>query len=152
MNPTHDDNRLTEKYGQQDLTDSKHDQELLKGDEATIDLPDVTDIPGQENVHPPHLSEYADTTASSADEEADDLFDDEAESDDSNVSAIEKRMLKEGAEQTPNDEEAEDVKNAALDDIDNDGSLLEEKGLEDDMFGEDLDLPQDEETTEEESE
>src|SRR3978361_1164074 len=40
----------------------------------TIDLPEVKDIPGQENVKPPRLSEYGDTTASSAGEEGDKIF------------------------------------------------------------------------------
>ncbi len=151
MNPTHDDNILAEKFAQQDLPDSNHDKELLKGDEATIDLPDVADIPGQENIHVPKMNEYADTTAASDDEEGKNIFGDEDENDDSNVSDEERKLLDESANQTPNDEEAEDVKNAALDDMDNDGELLEEKGLEDDEFGEDLDLPENEETTEEES-
>ncbi|HZH95418.1 MAG TPA: hypothetical protein VEY06_06010, partial [Flavisolibacter sp.] len=38
-----------------DLSDSKHDQERLRPDEATIDLPDVKDIPGQEFVQVPPL-------------------------------------------------------------------------------------------------
>lgn len=54
---------------QDDLTDSPSDQERLKPEKATIDLPGVSDIPGQEHVHIPPLGELADTTASSADEE-----------------------------------------------------------------------------------
>lgn len=59
-----------------DLQDSKRDQERLKPDETTIDLPDVKDIPGQEFIHPPALGELADTTISSADEEGEGLFSD----------------------------------------------------------------------------
>ncbi len=59
-----------------DLHDSKRDQERLKPDETTIDLPDVKDIPGQEFIHPPALGELADTTISSADEEGEGLFND----------------------------------------------------------------------------
>jgi hypothetical protein len=36
-----------------DLPDSPRDEEKLKNEETTIDLPDVKDIPGQEHVHPP---------------------------------------------------------------------------------------------------
>ena len=52
-----------------DLTDSASDQERLKPEVTTIDLPDVSDIPGQENIHVPPLGELADVTISSDDEE-----------------------------------------------------------------------------------
>ena len=52
-----------------DLTDSPSDQERLKPEMTTIDLPDVSDIPGQENIHVPPLGELADVTISSDDEE-----------------------------------------------------------------------------------
>ena len=52
-----------------DLTDSPSDQERLKPEITTIDLPDVSDIPGQENIHVPPLGELADVTISSDDEE-----------------------------------------------------------------------------------
>jgi len=52
-----------------DLTDSPSDQERLKPEITTIDLPDIEDIPGQENIHVPPLGELADTTISSDDEE-----------------------------------------------------------------------------------
>lgn len=52
-----------------DIQDSPSDVERLKPEITTIDLPDVSDIPGQENVHVPPLGELADTTISSDDEE-----------------------------------------------------------------------------------
>jgi hypothetical protein len=52
-----------------DLTDSASDIERLQPEYTTIDLPDVHDIPGQENIHVPPLGELADTTISSDDEE-----------------------------------------------------------------------------------
>lgn len=52
-----------------DLTDSASDRERLKPEETTIDLPDVSDIPGQEHIHVPPIGELADTTISSDDEE-----------------------------------------------------------------------------------
>jgi hypothetical protein len=57
-----------------DLTDPKKDQEKLKQEVTTIDLPEVQDIPGQENIQVPDMREMQDTTISSADEEADDLL------------------------------------------------------------------------------
>jgi hypothetical protein len=60
-----------------DIADSPRDTERLQGDFAILDLPDVEDIPGQENIHVPPLGMLADTTISSADEEGDGLFDDD---------------------------------------------------------------------------
>lgn len=64
-----------------DLPDSPHDAERLKAEETTIDLPEVKDIPGQEFVHTAPLGMLADTTISSADEEGDGIFDDDATDD-----------------------------------------------------------------------
>lgn len=59
---------------QEDIHDSPRDEERLKPDEATLDLPDVSDIPGQEHVTVLPLGELADDTASSDDEEGDELL------------------------------------------------------------------------------
>lgn len=64
-----------------DLQDPPRDQERLQPEEVVIDLPDVSDIPGQEFVHPPALGELADTTIASDDEEGVGLFDDALETD-----------------------------------------------------------------------
>jgi hypothetical protein len=137
-----------------DITDSKHDQERLQPEETTLNLPDVKDIPGQENIQIPHIKEMADTTISSADEEADYLFDEDETDDDYDVTEEEKILLDKTDESmsTPEDE---DVFNAALDDMDEDGELLNESI---DTTGEDLDVPgsedddADEETGEEDEE
>ena len=47
---------------------------MAKKEKNTIDMPEVSDIPGQEHVRPPRLGELADETASSADEEGDDVL------------------------------------------------------------------------------
>lgn len=65
-----------------DLPDSPHDAERLKPEETIIELPDVKDIPGQEFVHVAPLGELADVTISSADEEGEGLFNDDADNDD----------------------------------------------------------------------
>jgi hypothetical protein len=57
-----------------DLTDSQKEQQKLKQEVTTIDLPEVKDIPGQENILVPDIQEMQDTTISSADEEAEDLL------------------------------------------------------------------------------
>src|ERR1044072_3351118 len=64
-----------------DLPDSEKDIAKLQQDKATIDLPDVKDIPGQENVHVPDLREMADTTIASDDEEGIGVFNDESDED-----------------------------------------------------------------------
>lgn len=60
-----------------DISDSKKDQEKLQQENVTLDLPEVKDIPGQENIKVPDLREMADTTISSDDEEGIGLFGDE---------------------------------------------------------------------------
>jgi len=121
-----------------DIAESPRDKKELEQDSFTIDLPDVKDIPGQENVHPPHLGEYADTTISSAGEEGDDLFDDEEEEEDgSNVTEEEKTLLQRTEDSMSTDED-QDVYNAELDDTDNEGEPLNEKI---NVTGDDLDVP-----------
>ena len=60
-----------------DLSDSPRDAERLQPEETTIDLPDVSDIPGQENITVMPLGELADTTISSDDEEGKGIFGEE---------------------------------------------------------------------------
>ena len=65
-----------------DLPESEDDKKQLEPEEATIDLPEVKDIPGQEHIKVPRMKEFVDTTASSADEEGDELFaEDESDAD-----------------------------------------------------------------------
>jgi hypothetical protein len=63
----------------QDISDSDRDKNRLKPDKATLDLPDVRDIPGQEHVKVPEINEMADTTISSDDEEGIGVFEDDEE-------------------------------------------------------------------------
>jgi hypothetical protein len=52
-----------------DLPDGDRDRELLKGDKAIFELPEVKDIPGQEFIKVMPLGEMGDTTIASDDEE-----------------------------------------------------------------------------------
>lgn len=100
-----------------------------------IKLPDVEDIPGQEHVNPAPLGELADTTASSADEE---LPDEEADiTGDSNVSDDERELLDEAANSDPDYRDERNLRNARLDERDEDGELLNEEEL--DVPGAELD-------------
>ena len=84
-----------------DLPESKRDRELLKPDKATLDLPDVKDIPGQEHVRPLPPGEMADTTISSADEEANKLLDTDEDillDKELNVTSTERDLLQRSSE------------------------------------------------------
>ncbi|HWB26877.1 MAG TPA: hypothetical protein VG738_15445 [Chitinophagaceae bacterium] len=117
-----------------DLKDSPEDAKKLASETATLNLPDVFDIPGQEHIHVPRMAELSDTTISSSDEEGDTLFN---EKDDSDVSDEEKELL-ERTDESMSTPEDEDVFNAELDKRDDDGELLNESI---DTTGEDLDVP-----------
>lgn len=112
-----------------DLAENKKDRDELKSESFTIDLPDVKDIPGQEFIHPLPLGEIADTTISSDDEEGVGILDDEEEaviiSSTSNVSAVEKKVLKAADEDMPTMDD-KNVRIAELDSTDEAGTPLNE--------------------------
>lgn len=123
----------------EDIHDSARDEKYLRGDKATLDLPEVKDIPGQEHVRPPKFKEFADTTISSADEEAKDLldFDEDIPEKNSNVTQEEKNLLEESMISMSTADNV-NLKNASLDSTDDDGDALNE---EDELSGDDLDVP-----------
>ncbi|HEV8283335.1 MAG TPA: hypothetical protein VGQ09_03445 [Chitinophagaceae bacterium] len=122
-----------------DLPDSARDEEKLKNEETTINLPDVKDIPGQEYIHAPNPSEYADTTISSADEEGENVWtDEEITEDSSTVSDMEKRLLDDSANDMPTRDE-QSLRRASLDNTDNEEEPLNE--LASSISGSDLDVP-----------
>jgi hypothetical protein len=130
-----------------DLTDSKRDQERLQPDETTIDLPDVSDIPGQEHVHVPPLGELADTTISSDDEEGKGLFVDDIEDETyirtgttDDEPTDDKIALRRAGEYLPTEDDTR-LQNAALDETDDEGARLNEEGFDRDKTGKDLDVP-----------
>jgi hypothetical protein len=123
-----------------DLPESERDKDLLKPDEATLDLPEVKDIPGQEHVRPLPPGEMADTTISSADEEASELLDTDEDiltDKNLNVTNTERDLLQRSSESmaTLDDEQ---LHAAGLDDTDDDGEKLNEST---DISGNDLDVP-----------
>ncbi len=127
-----------------DLPDSADDKKHLQSEEVILDLPEVKDIPGQEHIHPLPAGEMADTTISSADEEADHLFMDDEELDlenESNVTAEEAELLKRSNESMATEED-EDILRATVDNTDTDGTPLNEKAT---RSGRDLDVPGSEE-------
>ena len=128
---------------------------MAKKDKNTIDLPEVSDIPGQEHIRAPRLGELADSTASSADEEGDDILEDE--DDDlrldgrSNVSKDEKAMLG-SIDRRRDDSEDASLRTGLLDSTDEDGTPLNEKSFgnerNDDLSADDLDVPGEDEADE----
>lgn len=128
-----------------DLADPPQDEAKMQEEEATLDLPEVKDIPGQEHIHVPRMGEYADTTISSDDEEGATVLDDPQDEDiiadkESNVSAEEAALLQEAADHTPGLEE-ERLRATALDSTDEEGEPLNEKGFSNAYSGADLDVP-----------
>ena len=130
---------------------------MAKKDKNTIDLPEVSDIPGQEHIRAPRLGELADSTASSADEEGDDVLEVADEDDDlrldgrSNVSKGERAMLG-SIDRRKDDSEDETLRTGLLDSTDEDGTPLNEKSFgnerNDDLSADDLDGPGEDDTDE----
>ena len=131
-----------------DISDPKKDQAKLTPETTVFDMPEVKDIPGQENIRPPRLRVMEDLTISSSDEEGDGILDDlnKEEGEDvlttgiSNVTTQEKKLLKKSAGHPPTADSA-DFNKMVLDDTDEDGDALNEKGLQQRSNGEDLDTP-----------
>ncbi len=130
--------------------DSAKDKAEMEPEFFTIEIPEVDEIPGQQNVTPLPLGELADTTLSSADEEGDAIFgvdnnevtkiyQDINESEDSNVSSQEKKDLFISANDMPGDDQ--NLRKAALDETDNDGVPLNEAGFNKNISPDDLDIP-----------
>lgn len=130
------------KYLHNDIQDSPEDQEKLKPEEATLDLPELKDIPGAIRSGKNASLLPGDTTISSADEEGSDLLDDEEEvanlsGDGNRVTALDKQLLRDSFD--PSYDTDLPVHSISLDDKDNDGTRLNESGMDRDLFGEDLD-------------
>ena len=130
----------------EDIHDSPEDEAKMQNETVIINLPDVSDIPGQENIVVPYFGEMADTTISSDDEEGIGLFDDDEENEDTDlvmgneadVSEMEQTMLKRADEDMP-DEDDPLLRTAELDNTDNEGDVLNEGSLATDVGGGDLD-------------
>ncbi|HYH15046.1 MAG TPA: hypothetical protein VD794_07495 [Flavisolibacter sp.] len=129
-----------------DIQDSERDKERLKPDEATIELPDVKDIPGQEFVQVPPLGMLADTTISSADEEGEGLFEDDEEDEtdivmgtEADISSDEKQTLERAETYMPTRDEAY-LQQASMDNTDFEGEALNEKSFGTEISGADLDM------------
>ena len=119
-----------------DLTDSRKDREKLEPETATIDLPDVEDIPGQEYIKPPTLESFVDDTASSADEEGPVRKKNKEKDDAETIFKEEDKGLNDST-----DSEDYNIRRATLDNTDDEGDPLNEESFGEDVSGEDLDIP-----------
>jgi len=136
---------INKNYLHDDIQDSPEDQEKLKPEETTLDLPELKDIPGASRKLKNASLLPGDTTISSADEEADDLLDDDDDElsdednirDESDVTAIEKKLLRDSLD--PSYDTDLPIHSLSLDRKDDEGVLLNESGMDRDLFGEDLD-------------
>jgi len=127
-----------------DEIDSPHDREELEKETVEVTIPNVNEIPGQKDFVPAPLGELADTTISSADEEGDDIYEENIdheimENEDSNVSQTEKDDLRKSANDMPGDDQ--NLRKAALDSTDDDGTPLNEESFKKNVTGTDLDVP-----------
>lgn len=129
------------KYG--DLQDSASDREKLKPEEATINLPDVEDIPGQEHITVPPLGELADVTISSADEEGEGLWRDEADQD-----TI--LMRDEDDDDEEEEDEEDDDEEDDLDELDEEEEDVDEDDEDDELDDDDFDELDEEDEEDEE--
>jgi hypothetical protein len=140
--------KATGAAGRSDLPDNPHDEARMKSEEVTLDLPDVSDIPGQENIIPPRLDSFADTTISSDDEEGVGIFgDDDVDKDidtdlpmgsDADVTYTEKQALERADTDMPTQDDI-NLRHAELDQVDDEGDLLNEGSLATSVSGADLD-------------
>ncbi|HMH21684.1 MAG TPA: hypothetical protein VK563_07905 [Puia sp.] len=116
-----------------------------KADQTTMDLPEVKDIPGQEHIRPIPLTGLSDTTASSDGEEGKGILDDPDDlglvmGTEADVTPEERALLKNvGGLETGTDDDS--IRDAALDQTDEDGDPLNESSLDKDLAGGDLDVP-----------
>ena len=127
-----------------DQIDSAHDREVMQEETTNINIPDAHEIPGQEDFEPAPLGEIADTTISSSDEEGDEVFDESidkqiTDSPDSNVTEDEKEDLAITAHDMPGDDE--NLREAALDNTDDEGTPLNEESFKVNITSSDLDIP-----------
>jgi hypothetical protein len=135
------------KFLDEDIHDSPQDEEKMKSETFVIDLPDVSDIPGQENIVVPNIGEMQDVTISSDDEEGLGLFDDDEGDEDTDlvmgneadVTAIERTILKRADEDMPVEDDPR-LRQAELDRTDAQGDLLNEGSLATSVSGADLDM------------
>ena len=130
-----------------DKIDSKEDRKSMESqlnEKTEINIPKLEERRELENIISPPDGEIADITLSSAEEEGDELMQDDLSKaikndPESNVSAQEREDLRRAANDMPGDDV--DLREAALDSTDEDGTPLNEGSFDKDISASDLDVP-----------
>lgn len=129
---------------------ARHNRKKLAEDGDFIEIPDVKDIPGQENIVSAGVpGEMADTTISSDDEEGiregKDIFEEDDDTKivmgtEADVTAEDLALLGDPDKDMDMNED-ELIRNEGLDDTDTDGDPLNEAAVSEYSTGDDLDVP-----------
>jgi hypothetical protein len=128
---------INKKFLKQDIADSPEDQKRLRPDKGLMQLPEIKDIPGAARSGKNAGLLPGDTTISSADEEGEELFETNDSKENADISPLEKKLLNDSFD--PSYDTDLPISSLSLDNKDNEGDLLQEGGLEKDLFGKDLD-------------
>lgn len=133
------------------MDDTIADTERLEQETSFVVLPDVEDIPGQENITPAPLGELADTTISSDDEEGISNGQNLLEDDEDDLEIVmgteadvtdEDLVLLGDKDKDMDMGDDELTRTEGLDDTDFDGDPLNEAASDTDSTGDDLDIPE----------
>jgi len=152
LNDTNELNQEQTNAAAKDSTASQRRKAKLGQDGSYIEIPDVSDIPGQEHIVNAGVpAAMGDTTAASDDEEGirdgKDIFeegDDETEivmGTDADVTPEDLALLGD-KDQDMDMNEDEFIRKEGLDDTDLDGDPLNEAAVSEDSTGDDLDMPE----------
>ena len=123
--------------------DSNKEQKELEEKPTKVNLPGVEDIPGKKKIFRGIDPEVSDSTIASSDEEGEDVFEDNIDQEimeqESELSPEEKKDLFKSANDMPGDDEG--LREAALDNTDEEGEPLNEESFDRDVSADDLDVP-----------
>ena len=127
-----------------DKINSKEDRENMKQEPVIINIPDLEDITGLDSIPPDPAGRRDNLTGSSADEQEDDLFGDDIDkkiesNPETNVSSKEKKLLRRASHNVGEDDK--ELREAALDSTDEDGTPLNVGSFDRNISASDLDVP-----------
>ncbi len=127
-----------------DQIDSKEDREKMKQEPVEINIPDLEDVTGLDKIPPASTGDMDSLTVSSASEEGDNLFDNDLDKairndPESNVSDKERKLLRRASHDMGEDDK--ELREAALDSTDEDGTPLNEGSFNRNISASDLDVP-----------
>lgn len=127
-----------------DNIDSKEDKGKMKQEPLEINIPDLEDVTGLDRIPPASSGDMDNLTVSSESDEGDDLFDNDLDKairndPESNVSDNERNLLRRASHDMGEDDR--ELREAALDSTDEDGTPLNEGSFDRNISASDLDVP-----------